>query len=158
MNASFMNNGIDIRIEDAPGRALKFRHLSGKRDDTHNEGDRDFILELPEDFAEELIAAGWRVRLGKERPDGGHYPPSIKVTVRFDTVPPVIEQYTSDGCTPIDESTVVLLDNAQIDSAYLIIHPYLNEKKSRDGLKTPYLRNLRYKLEENPFKGVFEDE
>jgi len=97
-----MNNDIDTRIEDAPDRALKLRPLPGKRDDTHNEGDRDFILEVPEDFAEELIAAGWLVRPGRERPDGGHYPPSIKVTVRFDTIPPVIEHNEWSAYTVAD--------------------------------------------------------
>ena len=153
MNCRITSEG-NIRLENVPGTAIKFRHLSGEKDQYHAPGQRDFNIALPQEFADELIVNGWRVKLGKEKEDGTRYDPMIKVKVNFSSFkPPVITRWTSRGPVNIDESLAKDIDWDEIESAAFIITPY-----NYDGKKTPYLQNMRYKIEEDPFVGMYEDE
>lgn len=153
MNCRLTSEGA-IRLENVSGADIKFRHFSGEKDQYHAQGQRDFNIALPEDFADELIVKGWRVKLGKEKEDGTRYAPMIKVKVNFSSFkPPVITRWTSKGSVQIDESMAKDIDWDEIESAAFIITPY-----NYDGKKTPYLQTMRYKIEEDPFAGMYEND
>lgn len=157
MNARIMSDG-KLRIENVTGSDIKFRHFSGEKDRYHAQGERDFNLAISDEFAEELAVAGWRVRFGKDKGDGSgeKYSSMIKVKVNYASYkPPIITRFTSLGHVEIDEELVKDIDHDQIESAALIITPYLS-KNSEDGKYTPYLENMRYKIEEDPFAGMYE--
>ena len=85
--ARIMSNG-KLRIDHVSGKEIKFRHFSGERDKYHAQGARDFNIEVSDEFAEELIVNGWRVKAGKDvlDPETGenkHYGPMLKVIVKY---------------------------------------------------------------------------
>ena len=160
MNCRLTSEG-NIRIENATNADIKFRHFSGEKDprDRYSvQGVRYFNIALPEDFADELNVQGWRVKFGKEKEDGTRYSPMIKVSVNFDSLrPPVITRWTSKGKVEITKDIAKDIDTDEIESAAFIITPYIGQN-SPDGKKTPYLKNMRYKIEEDPFAGLYENE
>lgn len=161
--ARIMSNG-KLRIDHISGKSIKFRHFSGDRDKYHAQGARDFNIEISDEFAEELIVNGWRVKAGKDvlDPETGenkHYGPMLKVIVKYHdngngtSRGPLITRYTSGGSVDIDESFVKDIDLDQIDDACFILSPYLS--KDYDGKYTPYLERMVYKVEEDPYHDMY---
>lgn len=156
MNCRITTSG-KIMIEGATLKDVKFRHFSGEKDLNHKNGGRDFVIELPDDFAEELVLAGWRVKQGKEREDGTKYRDSINVKVKLECdgarKGPTITRWTSSGPLDLDDELISKdVDTDQIEEVAFVIRPYYN----RDyGNATPYLENMTYKVEENPYRNLY---
>lgn len=163
MKMRILANG-KLTLEDVKGNEIKFRHFSGEKDKYHSPGQRDFNIAVPDDIGEELIVNGWRVKAGKEKVnDDGEiikYSAMIKVKVNFDSRrPPRITRYTSNGHVEIDEDIVKDLDVDEIESAAFVLTPYINRSSAdSDGKATAYLEVMRYKIEDDPFAGLYEDE
>lgn len=160
MKMRFLANG-KLALEEVKGTEIKFRHFSGDKDKYHAQGERDFNVAISDDIAEELIINGWRVKAAKEKiGDDGEpvrYSAMIKVKANYDSArPPKITRYTSNGHVEIDEDIVKDMDVDEIESAALIITPYLS-KTSVDGKFTAYLDTMRYKIEDDPFAGLYEE-
>lgn len=163
MECRIMKNG-KIRIDHVKGSEIKFRHFSGEKDKFHKAGERDFNIALPDDFAEEMIVNGWRVKAGKEyvnveTGEPGRYAPMVKVICRYHENNdgsfrgPSITRYTELGAVDLDVDLVSKdLDRDQIEDACFILTPYLSDY---DGKYTPYLDTMAYKIEENPFHGMY---
>ena len=156
MNARIMSDG-KIRVENVKGSEIKFRNFGGKPDTFHKQGGaRYFNLAISDEFAEELSVAGWRVKFGKMKDDGSGetYPAMINVKVNFDGYrPPTITRFTSLGHVDIDAELAKDIDTDEIDSAAMIIN---GSYWDGDGKFTAYLENMRYKIEEDPFVGMYE--
>lgn len=162
MEFRIMKNG-KLRIDHVKGNEIKFRHFSGEKDKYHKVGDRDFNISLSDEIAEELIVNGWRVKSGKEyvNADGEQkrYDSMIKVIVKYHENNdgsfrgPSITRYTELGSVDLDIDLVTKdLDRDQIEDACFILNPYLSDF---DGKYTPYLETMAYKIEENPFNGMY---
>jgi hypothetical protein len=53
-----------LKLEDA---RILFRNFQGKEGPYNKEGDRSFAVEIPDERVDELLAAGWNVKLPKAK-------------------------------------------------------------------------------------------
>ena len=166
MKWRFTNNN-ELMLEDVPGEMIpkKVRNIMG--DLYSKNGEAEFKISLPdhdddeESLEEELTTRGWRYTPEKTKTfdtdDGPReitYRPTIKVKLgQFATE---IRRFTSKGSVNILEDPQLLRDFNTDDiesAAFLISSRYYDG----DGLRTPYLKECRYKLKESPLDGLYED-
>lgn len=143
------------------GVRIIFRNFAGKEGQYNREGDRNFGVILPSDVAEAMLADGWNVKYLKPREDDEEETeptPWLSVSVNFDKgKPPKIMMITDRGRTALDESTVDMLDWADIapsdddsggQKVDLIVRPYTWEVSGRTGIKA-YLQSMYVTIEED---------
>lgn len=131
------NNYLTIR-----GAKIIFRNFSGKPSQYSPEGRRTFSLVIDDPtLADQLIADGWNVKPRKSLNDND--PPSwhLPVAVFFGKFPPKIILKNSHGNILLDESSVNMLDWAEIVNVDLTIRPRKYEALGRSGIKA-YLKTL----------------
>lgn len=119
-------------------------------------GERTFCAVLQDPvLAEQMKAAGWNVKeIHSQDPqdDPIYY---IQVTARYGKYGPKIIMVNgrTKACTPLNEDSVGLLDNADISSADLTIRPYTWEP----GKIKAYLKTLYVVINEDPFEHKYHD-
>jgi hypothetical protein len=132
-------------IEDAK---IIFRNFAGKEGQYNREGDRNFAVVLPPDIAKTMLEDGWNVRLLEAREEGDEDTPYIAVAVNFNNRPPRVVLLTSTTRTQLDESSVEILDWADIRTADLIARGYDWNVNGKTGTKA-YLQSLFVTIEED---------
>jgi hypothetical protein len=132
-------------IEDA---RIIFRNFSGKEGQYNREGDRNFAVVLPPDVAKTMLEDGWNVRLLEAREEGDEPTPYVSVAVNFDNRPPRVILLTSTTRTQLNESSVEILDWADIRTADLIARGYDWNVNGKQGTKA-YLQSLFVTIEED---------
>lgn len=132
-------------VEDA---RLMFRNFAGKENQYNREGDRNFAVELPVDLAEQMLSDGWNVKYFPIRDEGDEQVPYISVAVNFKNRPPRVVLLTSSSRTQLDESSVEVLDYADIKTADLIARGYDWMVGDKTGTKA-YLQSLFVTIEED---------
>jgi len=144
-------------VEDAP---IIFRNFAGKEGQYNREGDRNFAVILTPEIAEQLLADGWNVKVLESREEGEDPTPYISVSVNFKNRPPRVVLIAGDSRTQLDESSVEVLDYADIRTADLIARAYDWTVNGKSGTKA-YLQSLfvtieedaleeKYRINENP--------
>ena len=142
-----------LEIEDA---RLLFPNFSGKEKTYNREGDRNFCVVIDdEEMVKKLIADGWNVRVLPPRDEDEaplHY---IQVAVRFDNFPPNIF-LVNKRSKPVrlDEESVDVLDNADIQSVDLLINPSHWQANGKSGIKA-YLRTMYVVIQEDRFAAKY---
>lgn len=132
-------------VEDAK---LIFRNFSGKEGQYNREGDRNFSVILDPETAAQMLEDGWNVRSLAAREEGDEDTPYIQVAVNFNNRPPRVMMITSTARTPLDESSVEVLDWADIRIADLIARGYEWSVNGKTGVKA-YLQSLFITIEED---------
>jgi hypothetical protein len=132
-------------VEDAP---IIFRNFSGKEGQYNREGDRNFAVILPPDVAVQMLEDGWNVRYLESREEGEPDTPYISVAVNFNNRPPRVVLLTTTTRTQLDESSVDVLDWADIKTADLIARGYDWSVNGKTGTKA-YLQSLFVTIEED---------
>ena len=132
-------------VEDA---RLIFKNFNGKEDKYNREGDRNFSVILTPDVAEQMLADGWNVRSLDAREEGDEDTYYIQVAVSFKNRPPRVVVITSTGRTNLSESTLGMLDYADIRTCDLIARGYLWDVNGKSGTKA-YLQSLFVTIEED---------
>lgn len=138
----------EFMIENAE---LIFLNFSGRESAYNQEGQRNFAVVLPQEVADELSAEGWNVKVGKVQENSEEPPPLfIQVSVRFDIRPPRITMLTNGGTTRtiLDESTVGILDVADIQSVDIICSGYEWGVNGKTGVKA-YLKTMFITMNED---------
>ena len=127
-----------VSIKDQDIQTILFRNFRGAPDKWNKDGGkRTFTVVLTEDKANELEDLGLSIRW-KEFEDGT-VEPRMKVTVRYDNVPPKILMGTDPKrMIPLAEEDVFQLDSAELVSVDLVINPYHFEDKCTAYLQTGY--------------------
>ena len=130
MELTFAPRGI-LQIDDA---RIWRPNFSGKADKYSKEGDRFFNLIIPnEEIAERMIndtnefGVGWNVKIKPPREEGDTSFIFMKVKVKFNSKGPVIRLRTGNRVNILDEESVGILDNIDIQSVDLDIRPYDGE-------------------------------
>lgn len=134
-----------------------FRNFSGKGTKYIPEGRRTFsVLIEDEQLASDLMADGWLLKpLKKRDPDEAqHY--HLPVTVYFGNYPPQIVMISGSQKTYLDESTVRMLDWADILNINLTIRPREYKIAGRVGIKA-YLKTLVVTIEEDELLSEIQD-
>jgi hypothetical protein len=132
-------------VEDA---RIIFRNFAGKEGQYNREGDRNFAVILPEETAKLMLDDGWNVRFLDAREEGDEPTPYISVAVNFNNRPPRVVLLTSTTRTQLDESSVDVLDWADIKTADLIARGYDWMVNDKSGTKA-YLQSLFVTIEED---------
>lgn len=128
----------NLTIENA---RLIFRNFSGKEGRFNAQGKRNFCVCLDPDTARELADDGWNVRQLTPR-DAGDPPQNyISVQVKYGARPPRVFLITDNGKTALDESTIHILDWAELENVDLIVTPYNWEIGGKTGV-TAYLKTM----------------
>lgn len=151
------NSGIRTNNVTIEGARILFRNFAGKEGQYNREGDRNFALLLPEDTAEDMLAAGWNVKYLKAREEGDSPQPYVPVAVKFGGVrPPAITMITSRGRTPLPEEMVEILDWADLANVDVIIRPYHWNVSGKTGTKA-YLKTLFATIQEDELELKYAD-
>lgn len=132
-------------IEDAQ---IIWRNFSGKEGMYNLQGQRNFVVVLTEDIAEQMLKDGWNVKYPKPDDEGEIGNPTIQVAVRFDIRPPRVVMITTTGRTPVTEEMVEVLDWADIETADLICNGFDWTVNGKSGTKA-YLKSLFVTIRED---------
>jgi hypothetical protein len=143
----------NIVIENA---RIGFRNFSGDAGKFNPAGRRNFCVFLENDFAKVLEEDGWNVRWLQPKDDGGDLVPYLQVAVSYDNIPPKILLISSKGKTILDETTVNLLDWAEIKEVDLIIRPYNWNVSGKSGVKA-YVKSMYVTIVEDEFESKYYD-
>lgn len=157
MELTFAPRGI-LQINDA---RIMFRNFRGEGDKFNREGDRNFVLIIPnEEIADALAKEGWNVKIKDPREEGDTPFMYLPVKVKFNDRGPQVYLITGERHNRLDENSVAILDDIDILSVNLDIRPYDWEVNGKTG-RTAYLQAMevfqeidrfaaRYAEEENP--------
>lgn len=138
------------------GARIGFRNFSGKEGKFNPAGRRNFCVFLDTDHAKKLETDGWNIRWLQPRDEEEEPQASLQVSVAFNNYPPKIVQITSKGKTNLDESTINILDWAEIVECDIIIRPYNWEYNGKSGVKA-YLKSLYVTIAEDEFESKYLD-
>ena len=157
MELVFAPRGI-LQIDDA---RIMFRNFRGEGDRFNREGDRNFVLIIPnEDIADALAKEGWNVKIKDPREEGDAPFMYLPVKVKFNDRGPQVYLVTGNRHNRLTEESVGMLDDIDIASVNMDIRPYDWEVNGKTG-RTAYLQSIevfqeidrfaaRYAEEENP--------
>lgn len=138
-------SGKSFMVEDA---RLLFRNFSGKEGPFNRKGDRSFCVVVTPEVAEKLSSDGWNVKKLQSAEEGDDPTYHVQVAVNFSIRPPKIVMITSTGRTYLDESSVNVLDWADIKLADLIARSSNWNVNGKVGVKA-YLQSLFVTIEED---------
>lgn len=154
MNITFAPRGI-LQIDDA---RIVYRNFSGKASMYNREGDRNFSVVIPNrDIADELIDAGWNVKVKPPREDGDEPFIHLPVKIKFNGRGPIVYIRSGKAMVKLNEDTIDQLDNISILSVDLDIRPYdwnINGKCGR----TAYLQSICVTQEVDRFAEKYANE
>lgn len=143
----------NIVIENA---RIGFRNFSGKEGKFNPAGRRNFCVFLETDLAKELESDGWNIRWLQPRDESEEPQAYLQVAVSFDNIPPKIILVTKKSKTPLDETSVDILDWAEIDNVDLIIRPYNWDVNGKGGVKA-YIKTMYVTIVEDEFESKYYD-
>lgn len=142
----------NIKIENAKIRYLNF---SGTPDKFNPAGNRNFIVLIPEEIVEPLIADGWNIKRSKPRDDEEIGQAFLQVAVKFAYFPPKVVMLTSRNKVILDEQLIGQLDTAEITNVDLVIRPYMYEVNGKTGIKA-YLKTMYVTIEDDEFADKYD--
>lgn len=135
---------------------IGFRNFSGKEGKFNPAGRRNFCLFLEKEMGEQLEKDGWNIRWLEPRDENEDRQSYLQVAVSFDNIPPKIVLVSSHGKTQLDESSVNLLDWAEITNVDLIIRPYNWTVNGKEGVKA-YVKSMYVTIAEDNFENKYLD-
>jgi len=143
----------NVVIENAK---IGFRNFSGKEGKFNPAGRRNFCVFLDEDVASQLESDGWNIRWLQPKDETEQRKAYMQVAVSFDNIPPKIIIISSKGKTILDDSTVSILDWAEIKEVDLIIRPYNWNVSGKGGVKA-YVKSMYVTIVEDEFESKYYD-
>jgi hypothetical protein len=143
----------NIVIEDAK---IGFRNFTGASGKFNPVGRRNFCVFLEQDLGKILENDGWNVRWLQPKEESEDPRPYLQVTVSYDNIPPKIILVTKKGKTIMDESSINVLDWAEISSVDVIIRPYNWEVSGKNGVKA-YVKSMYVTIVEDEFESKYYD-
>lgn len=142
------------------GVRIVFRNFSGKEGQYNPAGVRTFAVLLDERTAEEMAKDDWNVKVLNPREDAeeGEEPqPYLPVTIRFDVFPPRVVLVTSRGRTNLDETSIEMLDWANIINLDLIVRGYpWGPINGKSGIKA-YVQSMYVTIEEDALEQKYSE-
>lgn len=128
-----------LEIEDA---RIIFRNFAGVGSKFNREGDRNFAVIIPnEEIKDQLISEGWTVKIKPPREEGEEPFMFLPVKVKFNNRGPAAYVVSGDQNTRLNEDTIDMLDEIDIQSVNMDIRPYDWEVNGKEG-RTAYLQAI----------------
>ena len=142
----------NLKLEHAQ---IALRNFAGREGKFNAEGDRNFAVILPEALADQLANEGWNVKRFKPRdPEDEFGSPFVRVAVKYGRIPPKVVLVSGDKLTQLDESTIDILDTADITNVDLIIRPRVWDPDT--GRVKAYLKTMYVTIDDD-FGGKYSD-
>lgn len=148
MNVEFIttNNGRRIlQIDDA---RIVYRNFTGAATKFNRAGDRNFALVIDDrEIADALIAdvnadgMGWNVKVKPPREEGDEPFMFLPVKVKFNEYGPKVYLRTNSKMVRLDEESVRMLDDIDIEKVDLDIRPSDGEVQGK-AYRTAYLQSI----------------
>ncbi len=133
------NNGNILQIEDA---RIIFRNFGGVASKFNREGDRNFAVVIPnEEIKDQLVEDGWTVKIKPPREEGEEPFMYLPVKVKFNNRGPAAYIVSGDQNTRLNEDTIDILDEVDIQSVNMDIRPYDWEVNDKTG-RSAYLQAI----------------
>ena len=137
MDVKFRGNILEI--EDA---RIIYRNFEGRGDKFNREGDRNFAVIIPsQEICDQLIEAGWNVKIKPPREDGDDPFMFLPVKIRFNARGPAAYVRSGDKITRLNEETIGMLDEIDIQSVDMDLRPFDWEVNGRVG-RSAYLQAI----------------
>lgn len=137
---------VTIRNADVlPG---SWRNFSGEDRFNAGEGKRGFNIKLPADVAAAMISDGFNVKELRALDEDDAPGARIEVAVSFKNRPPQVWLISGGHRTLLDETSISVLDYADIARADVMINPSRWEVNGKTGIKA-YLHKLFVTLKED---------
>ena len=128
-----------IEIEDA---RIIFRNFAGEGSKFNREGDRNFAVIIPNDEIKDvLVERGWPVKIKPPRDEDESPFMYLPVKVKFNTRGPGIYLKSGEQVTRLNEETIGMLDEIDIQSVDIDIRPYDWDVNGKQG-RSAYLQAL----------------
>lgn len=143
----------NIVIENAQ---IGFRNFSGNAGKFNPAGRRNFCVFLEQELGKVLENDGWNVRWLQPKDEAEDPRPYLQVSVSYDNIPPKIVLVTKKGKTILDDTSVNILDWAEISSVDIIIRPYNWEVSGKGGVKA-YVKSMYVTIVEDEFESKYYD-
>ena len=137
MRINFTRNILEI--EDA---RIIFRNFAGVGTKFNREGDRNFAVVIPnEEIKDELIANGWNVKIRPPRDEDESPFMYMPVKIKFNNRGPSAYILSGEKVTKLDEESIEMLDEIDIQSVDMDLRPYDWEVNGKTG-RTAYLQAI----------------
>ncbi len=133
---------------------LIYRNFSGTAKQFNAKGLRNFNVVLDGESAKMLERDGWNIKWDKPQEDGDSPRARLKVAVRFDNYPPRIWLITAGGKTLLDEDTVTVLDDAELETVDLVLTASTGEMDGKPYVKA-YLSKMFATLSEDDLEAKY---
>lgn len=135
-----------------------FRNFSGEASTYNRAGDRNFGIVIDDQtVAQALTNDGWAVKPLKSRDEDAEQRYFIKVTVRFDNIPPKVFKICGKVKTQLDEEAVGSLDFDELSNIDVTISPSKWDVNGNHGIKA-YLKTMYVTLVEDELASKYADE
>lgn len=135
---------------------IMFRNFTGAAGDFNPAGRRNFCVCFTQEEGERYEDEGWNIKWLEPKDEDDERQPYLQVAVSFGRIPPKIVLITSRGKTLLDESSVNILDWAEIENVDVIIRPYNWNFNKKSGVKA-YLKAIYVTLHEDEFESKYID-
>lgn len=135
---------------------LMFRNFAGAQTKFNPAGKRNFCVFIDEHLARNLENDGWNVRWLTAKNEGDNDQAYMQVAVSFDNVPPKIILISKNNKIQLDETSINILDWAEIANVDLIIRPYNWEVNGKKGVKA-YVKTMYVTLVADEFEDRYRD-
>lgn len=154
MTVTFAPKGI-LQIDDA---RIIYRNFAGRASKYNREGDRNFSVIVPDqEIANDLISAGWNVKIKPPREDGDAPFIFLPVKIKFNDRGPAVYLRSGNKQTRLSEEDVSLIDDVDIARVDLDIRPYDWEVNGKNG-RTAYLQSIMVEQNIDRFAARFAEE
>jgi hypothetical protein len=132
------------------------RNFAGKEGPYNNEGERNFLVLLDDEIADQMLEDGWLIKRFKVEDENGDRQAFLQVKVFYGLYPPRINMITARGRTPIHEDEIELLDWVDIRSVDVVLRPNNWSINGKTGKKA-YLKTMYITIEEDPLDSKYAD-
>lgn len=154
MNITFAPRGI-LQIDEAH---IVYRNFKGEGSKYNREGDRNFAVIIDDqDIADQLIDAGWNVKIKPPREDGDSPFMYLPVKIKFNDRGPNVYLMTGRRMNRLDKDSIACLDDVDILSVDLDIRPYDWEVNGKEG-RTAYLQSIKVTQNLDRFAADYESD
>lgn len=137
------------------GAEIGFRNFAGKEGMYNKEGERNFVVFLDEEFADELAREGWNVKYPKERlvdkDEEDERRPYLPVDASLGKYPPKFVLIHGESVERLQEDELEVLDWSRIIDVDMEVRPYEWSVNGNSGVKA-YLQSIYVTIETDPFR------
>lgn len=152
--------GNKLQIENLRNRDIIYRNFAGRMTQYNKNGNRKFSIIIDPEIATRLEKDGWNVKHRPSRNNEDEEFCTLEVRVRFDLsfARPRIKQFTRAGSININEENIGNFDNAEFETADIVLRQYLWTNPAGESGVSAQLAEMYVRLNEGVLEGKWADE